>query len=726
MRKLIITVLLFFLMVTVGCGKGKQVIQNGNANGLVEYVKIDSFEFAIDGVGFNSVFGVHDSGLSCLTAIHDNGFKETRFLFSGEKAEEVFCVDDEHFLNAFFEKDGSATLLTYSENSLFVNTYSFEGLKIDSIGVPFDVVGEDCPFFVCRKGDGKYVLITRSSLFLIDNSGKLVRKNKLNDETISFAEKLSDGKICITYGHSNRVNEIAFIDNESLEIISKTQIEFYPSLLCEQSGKCMVSDGNYLYTFDNSKNCIEKYCDLGKHHLKSECIRDVFFEDEKMFVVYCDILNDSKNVRVIEFEAQNDNVPSKPLEVENYDEEGKRIIFLYSPDGNYYVRSSFGDVIEEFNLENAEYSVELIEEEADIDITVDSKISPDIFVCMSSVGITNYASKGYLVDLWPYIDDSQFLSREDFIEPVKKLYETDGHLFAITNQLSIKGLRVSDVGADFDGSWTVEEFLEWLSKHKDIRSSSGFEQAYAIWLSLPGIVEDYVDIEAQKAYFDTNRFINILNMTRKLSFDLESKEMYDILADSSAIYEVNKHPYLTSHTIGSVDIMAKEDAILGKKMEFIGYPSDSEIAQGVITSLYNMAIVSQSGCKEGAFEFVEFWLKYQQKQVELYKESSQMYRLNYFPSLKSVFEETLNAQAGEQYLYAGNNDEDVLEYEVTSEYIDKVKEMIENARPETYEQLQIREIVAEELDAFFAGAKDAETTAEIIQNRVQLYLDEIG
>lgn len=59
-------------------------------------------------------------------------------------------------------------------------------------------------------------------------------------------------------------------------------------------------------------------------------------------------------------------------------------------------------------------------------------------------------------------------------------------------------------------------------------------------------------------------------------------------------------------------------------------------------------------------------------------------------------------------------------YDVT----DRVKEMLSNARHETYEQIQIKEIVGEELGAFFAGEKDAESTARIIQNRVQLFLNE--
>jgi hypothetical protein len=38
----------------------------------------------------------------------------------------------------------------------------------------------------------------------------------------------------------------------------------------------------------------------------------------------------------------------------------------------------------------------------------------------------------------------------------------------------------------------------------------------------------------------------------------------------------------------------------------------------------------------------------------------------------------------------------------------------------------IGDIIGEELSAFFSGGQTAETTAKVIQNRVEIYVNEIG
>lgn len=60
-----------------------------------------------------------------------------------------------------------------------------------------------------------------------------------------------------------------------------------------------------------------------------------------------------------------------------------------------------------------------------------------------------------------------------------------------------------------------------------------------------------------------------------------------------------------------------------------------------------------------------------------------------------------------------------------STYLEEYLAFVESCEPMPYIPQQIRQIVSEEAMLFFDGRKEAGETADIIQRRVQLYLEEI-
>lgn len=57
-------------------------------------------------------------------------------------------------------------------------------------------------------------------------------------------------------------------------------------------------------------------------------------------------------------------------------------------------------------------------------------------------------------------------------------------------------------------------------------------------------------------------------------------------------------------------------------------------------------------------------------------------------------------------------------------WLEEFLDFLENCEPEPFMPEQIRTIIAEELDAYINGDKSTDEVANIIHNRVQLYLDE--
>ena len=61
---------------------------------------------------------------------------------------------------------------------------------------------------------------------------------------------------------------------------------------------------------------------------------------------------------------------------------------------------------------------------------------------------------------------------------------------------------------------------------------------------------------------------------------------------------------------------------------------------------------------------------------------------------------------------------------ITEKQVEQVNFLLENARPNNWHVQEIKSILSEELAPYFAGDKTAEQAAEILNNRVQIYLDE--
>lgn len=57
-------------------------------------------------------------------------------------------------------------------------------------------------------------------------------------------------------------------------------------------------------------------------------------------------------------------------------------------------------------------------------------------------------------------------------------------------------------------------------------------------------------------------------------------------------------------------------------------------------------------------------------------------------------------------------------------YLEEYLAFVKSCEPRPYWPGQIRTIVAEEITPFFEGSKSAKEAAEVLQRRVQLYLDE--
>ena len=91
--------------------------------------------------------------------------------------------------------------------------------------------------------------------------------------------------------------------------------------------------------------------------------------------------------------------------------------------------------------------------------------------------------------------------------------------------------------------------------------------------------------------------------------------------------------------------------------------------------------------------------------------------VSYLPSLDKIMNELEERAQSKEAL-------ETTTPPVTDSEIRMIRELLEGADAIQAGDADILEIISEETGAYFAGQKNAETTAEVIQNRVTLYLNE--
>ena len=144
-----------------------------------------------------------------------------------------------------------------------------------------------------------------------------------------------------------------------------------------------------------------------------------------------------------------------------------------------------------------------------------------------------------------------------------------------------------------------------------------------------------------------------------------------------------------------------------------GYPSQGEKGQFVIIADM-LGINSASSKKESAWKFLEYALD---KPSQTWNYKTQIIS---FPVRKDSFEEYLANS------YPQDPSVSMIIYHAEEADFKTMREIVENAQIVPLNSSDpVTNIVIEEIQSYFAGDKELEEVTDIIQNRCQLYLDEL-
>ncbi|MCM1102263.1 MAG: ABC transporter substrate-binding protein [Clostridium sp.] len=373
--------------------------------------------------------------------------------------------------------------------------------------------------------------------------------------------------------------------------------------------------------------------------------------------------------------------------------------------------SSVRTAINTFNLENRDYYITIRDYGGNLtrmQADMAAGNGPDIIDMMDIRYYESYVQNGYLEDLTPYLEQSQY--SDDILWNVLDTYRIDGKLYLFMPQFWLQGLTIHPEYAESVEEWNMETFFELLEQNqweKDVLDANG-NPGLLLYYLFCGRQEEFIDTEQRTAAFETDEFMDMLALCR------EYGQTYRADGAEGKTYSERKPDSLFSNClIADFGLYLSDVNVYGREYRIYGYPTLSGQTYEIAACLDSCAIYAGSDRKEGAWAFIE----------SLLWESNQKYRGISNPGLPiriSVLEELAEQTKSETYRF--NNGEQLT---ITENEIAIVEDILYNGELcRVSLDPDIRSVIDEEAAAYFAGDRSAQEAAHIIQSRVQLILQE--
>lgn len=586
-------------------------------------------------------------------------------------------------------------------------------------------------YFVTDKAGNIYLGLDQS-IKILDKDGK--EKATISVDTWihnMFATK--DGEVLISYYGTDRM-EIHKIDIDSKKIGDEIE-----GITSGQWGNYTFAKGidtDLLYSVNNELFSYN-FDDTEPKRLLSWIDSDIDsdsittfapLEDGRILVITSN-WNDESGVSTTEFiyltKKKGSEVPEK------------KIITLGTLSLGYDTRK----MVIDFNKKNQECRIEVKEyftdhtsedgyslamEQMNTDII--SGKGPDI-IDVSSGNQRKYSSKGILEDIYLYIDEDPELNREDYLENVLRAFEMDGKLYSLPSRIYINTsmAKVSDVGER--NSITLEELMDIMDNLPE--DTLLYEYAVKDSILMTNIMmnmDQYVNWETGECNFNTDNFMKAMEFANRFDTD------YDFESSSPGTATLIREGKLLimEGVISSVQQYQAYSAMFGEPISFIGYPTTADNGSFLGSAGGSLLCInSKSKNKEEAWQFIRKGITKEEQ------EKTGDGRTYGFPIMKSALEKQFEEDSKEEYYETpdggkerqakttwGYDNFTVEIYAATEDEIDAVRELIERTDKLYEYDEQMYNIIKEETQGYFEGQKTAKEVADIIQSRIQIYVNE--
>lgn len=361
-----------------------------------------------------------------------------------------------------------------------------------------------------------------------------------------------------------------------------------------------------------------------------------------------------------------------------------------------------------------------------IQMEISAGRGPDLMVS-DLLDFNGMAVNGYLHSLEGVLTDE-----DAFWTAMLDSGRVDGTLYALPYE---GRLYFPSYSAELTGgreSWTLEEFME------AVRASDAEILQYGF--SGMDIVLNYglydndnrklIDWENGESHLTEELFLELLKFAEEYADEgkIRTEDVEDALAEGR-IAAAGEGCWCYS-----LDGFNYREACFGGNPANIGFPRAQ--GNGIYVYPRMLCLNENSGVKDGAEEFLRFLVSGESQTLYaefeyLADENISAPGLNYWKAMfavrKDALERQIELKSGEEEGVSWAKSQYGISYQPQG-FSDVQKErfsfIVENARPGNWYIYSVLDMVYDELEPYFEGQRTAEEAAEILDNRIQLFLDE--
>lgn len=612
-----------------------------------------------------------------------------------------------------------------------IRTYNSDGVNISNIDLTdaLQREGEVYLEYLETDKDGNLYLGGEQSVWVFDKNGSQVCKLEL-DSWLSNMFSTKDGQVMVAY-YGEQGTEVHPIDLQARKI--DTSDNFMPNETYGNYTFVKGTDTDLLYTVDDNLytynfgeetptkvlNWID--CDIDADTLRTFSL----LEDGRILAITSTWKEGGKSEAELVYltKKKGSEVPEK------------KILVLGTMSVDYNVRKQ----VIEFNKTNPEYRIEIKDylndistdgyeaamEQMNTDIVSGS--CPDL-IDLSGANMQQYIAKGILADLYPLIDADEEIHREDFLDNIMHAYETDGKLYALPPRFCINTVIGKRVYFGDRKSITLGELMDITRDMPEDMELYEYatKDSIIMWNTMMNMGQ-YVNWSTGECKFNSDDFVKVLEFAN--SFEREYNFEGEQISTPTKIRE--DKVLMINSSISSMQEYQMFRDMFSEAMTFVGYPTTKDNGSFISNGGTLLALSAKSPYQEGAWQFLR---KNYTKEEQEKTEGGMSYG---FPIMKSALEQKFAKDMEDEYYEDaegnkhkrpkttwGYDDFSVEIYAATEQDVAMVRDLIDTLDTVYQYDEKINQIIMEESAPYFEGQKSAKEVADIIQSRVQIYVNE--
>ncbi|MBP5283010.1 MAG: extracellular solute-binding protein, partial [Lachnospiraceae bacterium] len=336
---------------------------------------------------------------------------------------------------------------------------------------------------------------------------------------------------------------------------------------------------------------------------------------------------------------------------------------------------------------------------------------PDI-ICLANLNSNEALVKqGYLLDLRPFLAQSEVLSEDDFYPEVLDAYTQNGTLYSIPYTFQLRSLVIPAKEAKGKSGWTYPEMIEYLREKEEYKP---FRMFYFMqYYAFNDDLGYFYDEEKGTNSFDSEEFRELLEYMK------ECKEKEAFMSQDRPFVLAQEEFFGLASFAG-----LKEDH--GEEVRIMGYPTKDGTPLTAIEGMTELSILATSKHPDWAWKFMESYLSRNPREGEQIYNTYNMYSNQNW--MQAMIDEELPLY-GKDHIDILDEEGNVIgthysEHKINQACVDAFLETLSHVKSKAAGTKDVRTIIYEEAAPYFEGQKSLDQVVDAISNRVGLYLAE--